>query len=125
MPASAGETRMYVHRTYVNPIMLIRHPSFTTTTIWTQPPLAQICRQHNAAMTGISFSFLNYLIIVLSIMPADVFETLICPNRQWRAVENAHKFQFTVFLDGVEVKFAQRLKTVLPSVKITMFHEEI
>ena len=50
-------------------------------------------------------------------MSADVFETLIYPNGQWRAVEDAHKYQFTVFLDGVEVKFAQRLKMVHPSVK--------
>ena len=50
-------------------------------------------------------------------MSADVFEILICPNGQWRAIEDAHKYQFTVFSDGVEVKFAQDLKMVHPSVK--------
>ena len=50
-------------------------------------------------------------------MSADVFDTSICPNGQWRAVEDAYKCQFTVFLGGVEVKFGQRLRMVHPSVK--------
>ena len=32
IPASADETRMYVHRTYANPIILVRHLSSSTPT---------------------------------------------------------------------------------------------